>query len=162
APYERIEPIAESFGDLDPALDAREGDVPASEWTGFHRIEQQLWVQNNLDGMASVGDKLSADVAKLQAQIPDIKLEPATIANGAVELLNEVSASKITGEEDRYSHTDLSDFAANVAGAKAAYEAVKPLLAEKDTALAETITQRFADVETALSAHASTAAGGNG
>ncbi len=43
-PYERIEPVAEAFGDLDPAIDAREGDVPKSEWTGFHRIEKALWV----------------------------------------------------------------------------------------------------------------------
>ena len=37
--YERAEPIAEVFGDLDPKIDAREGDVPEDEWTGYHRIE---------------------------------------------------------------------------------------------------------------------------
>lgn len=49
-----------------------------------------------------------------------LQLEPAQIANGSVELLNEVSVSKITGEEDRYSYTDLSDFNYNLAGSKAA------------------------------------------
>ena len=44
-PYEAIEPVAESFGDLDPAIDARENDVAAgAAWTGFHRIEKALWV----------------------------------------------------------------------------------------------------------------------
>lgn len=38
--WERIEPVAESFGDLDPKLDAREADLePGQEWTGWHRAE---------------------------------------------------------------------------------------------------------------------------
>ena len=61
-----------------------------------------------------------------------IELEPAQIANGAVELLNEVASSKITGEEDRYSHTDLWDFEANLDGAKQAFDAVRPMVAAKD------------------------------
>jgi iron uptake system component EfeO len=89
----------------------------------------------------------------LRASIPSTQLEPAQIANGAVELLNEVSASKITGEEDRYSHTDLSDFAANVEGSRAAFGAVRPLLAANDTMLATTIDQRFAAVSSALDAY---------
>ena len=57
-----------------------------------------------------------------------MKLEAAQIANGANELLGEVSASKITGEEERYSHTDLVDFEANVDGSKVAFESVRPIL----------------------------------
>jgi iron uptake system component EfeO len=148
--YETIEPIAESFGDLDPQIDAREGDVPEAEWTGFHRIERALWVDNSASGLGEFADKLLADVKRLREQINSIELEPAQIANGAVELLNEVSASKITGEEDRYSHTDLFDFDANVLGAKAAFESVKGLLAANDATLGTTIDQRFADVTAAL------------
>jgi iron uptake system component EfeO len=152
--YESIEPIAESFGDLDPAIDARDGDVPPDQWTGFHRIEQALWVDATTNGMATIADTLLADVKKLRTQIDTIALEPAQIANGAVELLNEVSASKITGEEDRYSHTDLFDFEANVDGARAAFDAVRSLLAASDASLADTIAARFADVTAALGAHA--------
>jgi iron uptake system component EfeO len=149
--YETIEPIAESFGDLDPAIDAREGDVPAAEWSGFHRIEKALWVDKKADGMAPVADQLVADVKDLQAKIATVELEPAQIANGAVELLNEMSTSKITGEEDRYSHTDLSDFAANLAGSKAAFDAVQGLLgSDAEADLRDDIIQRFADVQTEL------------
>jgi iron uptake system component EfeO len=150
AHYETIEPIAESFGDLDPAIDAREGDVPAAEWTGFHRIEKALWADSSLAGMSTLADKLLADVTQLRTSIDTITLEPAQIANGAVELLNEVSASKIIGEEDRYSHTDLVDFEANVAGSKQAFEAVKALLARADDKLVSTIEQRFTDAEASL------------
>jgi iron uptake system component EfeO len=149
-PYERIEPVAESFGNLDPAIDAREGDVPDNEWTGFHRIEKTLWVDNSLDGMAPVADQLLTDVTTLSNNVKLVAIEPAQIANGAVELLNEVSASKITGEEERYSHIDLLDFQANVDGSKEAFEAVKPILSDQDADLAEQIATRFDDVDNAL------------
>jgi len=149
-PYERVEPVAESFGNLDPAIDARAGDVPAAEWGGFHAIEKALWIDDTTQGMAPVAHKLLADVRLLQRKVRTIKLEPAQIANGANELLGEVSASKITGEEERYSHTDLWDFQANVEGSKAAFEAVEPLLEARDPELASEIEQRFADVEKAL------------
>ncbi|MCU1391585.1 MAG: efeO [Ilumatobacteraceae bacterium] len=160
--YESIEPIAESFGDLDPKIDAREGDVPATEWGGFHRIEKALWTDNTTDGMASYADQLVKDVNTLDTNIASISLEPAQIANGAVELLNEVSSSKITGEEDRYSHTDLSDFKANVEGADHAFTAVQPLLAASDATLAATIEARFKDVDTALAKYTDTSSIANG
>jgi iron uptake system component EfeO len=162
AHYEAIEPIAESFGDLDPAIDAREGDVPDAEWGGYHRIEKALFADNDLTAMGPVADKLVADVADLEQKIDELTLEPAQIANGAVELLDEVSTSKITGEEDRYSHTDLSDFAANLAGAKAAFEAVRPLLGGDQSALGDGIEARFADVTTALDLHQGDDPVGNG
>lgn len=148
--YETIEPIAETFEALDNAIDARANDVPAVVFTGFHRIERQLWAAGNTVGMNPVADKLLADVQRLQAFVPTIKLEPAQIANGAVELMNEVASSKITGEEDRYSHTDLWDFAANDAGSIAAFKAIRPLVAAKDAALAGTIDRQFASTDAAL------------
>jgi iron uptake system component EfeO len=149
-PYEAVEPVAESFGGLDPDIDAREVDVPPASFRGFHRIEQALWVDNTTKGVRSVAAKLLADIKRLQALVYTIKLSPAQVANGANELLTEVSSSKITGEEERYSHTDLWDFEANVLGAKAAFDSVKPLLVQQDPQLAKEIDQRFADVEDTL------------
>jgi iron uptake system component EfeO len=149
-PYERIEPVAESFGNLDPAIDARKGDVPAEQWTGFHPIEQALWVRGSLAGTGPLADKLKADIGELAARVQTVELEPAQIANGAVELLGEVSKSKITGEEERYSHTDLVDFQANVEGSRAAFNALRPIVDENDSALADTIDRRFDDVFAAL------------
>ena len=128
--YEAIEPIAESFGDLDPAIDARVNDVAdASKWTGFHRIEQILWQRNTTKGTGVYAAKLLADVKRLNGSIAGLHLQAAQIANGAVSLLDEVSSSKITGEEDRYSHTDLADFQANFSGAVEAFDALEPALA---------------------------------
>jgi iron uptake system component EfeO len=141
--YERIEPVAESFGDLDPRIDARENDVPASEFGGFHRIEKALWEEGTAKGMAPVAEQLQKDVGELAGKVKTVDLQAVQIANGANELLGEVSASKITGEEERYSHTDLYDFEANVEGAEAAFEAVKPLLDESDPELSGEIEADF-------------------
>ncbi len=149
-PYERIEPVAESFGDLDPRIDARANDIPPNEFGGFHRIEKALWVEDTANGMAPVAKQLLADVEELQAKVAKVELQAVQIANGANELLGEVSASKITGEEERYSHTDLVDFEANVEGAEVAFEAVEPLLSEKDPKLAKEIEASFEDVYASL------------
>jgi iron uptake system component EfeO len=149
-PYERIEPVAESFGDLDPKIDARINDVPRNQFGGFHKIEQALWVTESTAGMAPVANQLLADVKDLQQKIKTVKPQAAQIANGANELLGEVSASKITGEEERYSHTDLVDFEANVQGSEAAFDSVKKILEAKDPELASEIEKRFAAVYAAL------------
>jgi iron uptake system component EfeO len=152
-PYERIEPVAESFGSLDPKIDARENDVPASEFEGFHRIEQALWEEGTAEGMTPVAEQLLADVEELAAKVKTVELQAVQIANGANELLGEVSASKITGEEERYSHIDLVDFEANVEGSEAAFEAVKPLLDATDADLAGEIEADFKMVFNSLEPH---------
>jgi iron uptake system component EfeO len=146
-PWERIEPIAEKFGTIDPEVDAREGDVPDKQWTGFHRIEQALWVENTTEGQDEYADELMSDVERLERKVDDVKLQASDPVFGAVELLNEVSATKITGEEERYSHTDLYDIAANVEGAKVAFDFVKPVVKRENPELVVEIEARFEDVE---------------
>jgi high-affinity iron transporter len=152
-PYERVEPVAESFGDLDPRIDARANDVPESQWTGFHPIERRLWVDKTTKGTAELADGLVANSRKLQRLVRGVKLEPAQVGNGANELLGEVSKSKITGEEERYSHIDLLDFSANVEGARAAFDAIRPALVGKDPSLVSEIERRFGLVDAALRPH---------
>jgi iron uptake system component EfeO len=149
--WERIEPVAESFGDLDPKIDARVNDVEAgTEWTGFHRIEQALWVSNTTKGMAKYADQLLTDVKTVVAKAKVVKLTPLQLANGAKELLDEVATGKVTGEEDRYSHTDLYDFQANVEGSQAAIQALRPALQKRDAALVTTLDTNFKAVFAAL------------
>jgi iron uptake system component EfeO len=151
APYETIEPVAESFGDLDPEIDARVNDVAkGDEWTGFHRIEQALWKRGSTKGMAAIADKLVTDVQSLHAKVQTETYQPEQLANGATELLGEVSKSKITGEEDRYSHTDLWDFEANVAGAQTAFGLLAPALRSHDARLASDVAARFDAVQREL------------
>ena len=163
--YERIEPVAESFGDLDPALDAREADVEeGKEWTGWHKIEKDLWqptAEKNggkeytpltKEQRAELAKKLVADTQKLYDEVhsSEFKLEAFQISNGAKELLDEIFNTKISGEEETWSHTDLSDFQGNVDGARVAYEGVLPILKQKDPKLAQDIEKKFDTVQNLL------------
>ena len=112
---------------------------------------EALWEDKSLNGMGPLADKLDADIATLKSKVVTETYQPAQLGNGAGELLNEVSNKKVTGEEDRYSHTDLWDFAANVDGARKCFELLKPALTARDPALAQQLDARFADVDDLLS-----------
>jgi iron uptake system component EfeO len=152
--WERIEPVAEIFGDLDPAIDARENDVPAgAKWTGFHRLEKDLWVTKDVSGDGPIADQLLTDVTTIVQKANTAELSPVLLANGAKGLLDEVATGKITGEEDRYSHTDLWDFDANLQGSKAAVQSLRPVLEERDPALVKTLDEKFTAAQAALDTH---------
>ena len=149
--YERIEPVAEKFGDLDPAIDVREADLePGQEFTGFHRLEKDLWASGLQADSGQIADRLVADVTKLVTQSATLQLNALDLANGAKELLDEVATGKITGEEETFSHTDLWDFQANVDGSKGAIAALRPALAERDPQLVSTMDTEFANVQQLL------------
>ncbi|HCN40060.1 iron uptake system protein EfeO [Rothia sp. (in: high G+C Gram-positive bacteria)] len=164
--YERIEPVAESFGDLDPQLDLREADLEEGQtWTGWHLIEKDLWQPTAEDngGQAytpltesqrkDAATQLKEDTQSLYDQTRDLELTLDQITNGAKSLLDEVAFSKVTGEEEIWSHTDLSDFQGNIDGARVAFEDVRPLLEAKDAELAQTIDGRFNDIQSLLDQH---------
>ena len=169
--YERIEPVAESFGDLDPEIDARAGDVPANEWTGFHPIEKALFEGKTTAGLSALAAKLVTDSKDLQTRAAQLTAntksgtgdgyKPDEVANGAVELLSEVQHSKITGEEERYSHIDLLDFSDNVEGSLQAFATLKPALEQIDSTVVPNISAKFDQLTADLDTYRSdTALGG--
>jgi iron uptake system component EfeO len=149
--YERIEPVAESFpNDLDPRIDLREADLePGQRWTGFHRLEKDLWVTGLQPDSSAMADQLMADVKELDAGVkrPDWTIDSTQIAGGAQSLLDEISKSKISGEEDIFSHTDLWDFQANVDGAQTAVASVRPILDNRNADLGKRVDTQFAAVD---------------
>lgn len=154
--WERIEPVAESFGDLDPRLDLREADLEeGDEWTGWHRIEKDLWPPEagytamTAEERADIAGRLVDDTVELQTRVndPAFELSPDQLGNGAKELLDEVATGKVTGEEETWSHTDLWDFQANVDGARIAFENLEPALLKKDPDLAATLQREFANLQ---------------
>ncbi|MEO7753152.1 MAG: iron uptake system protein EfeO [Terracoccus sp.] len=159
-PWETIEPVAESFGDLDPRIDGRE-DVVADgqEFTGYHRLEKDLWVDGLQPDSGAVADRLLADVTEIATRSATVEPTALSIANGAKALLDEVATGKITGEEERWSHTDLWDFDGNLDGSRQALAALRPVIVERDPALQQALDARFTELSSGLASHR-TAAGG--
>jgi iron uptake system component EfeO len=152
--YEAIEPIAELFSDLDASIDSRvddhEAGVTAEDFTGFHRLEYGLYAQNSTQGLEALADGLLKDVKDLQARIAGLTFPPEKVVGGAAALLEEVAATKVSGEEDRYSHTDLYDFQGNIDGAKKIVDLFRPQIEGQDKAFAVKVDKNFATVEKIL------------
>ena len=165
AHWERVEPVAESFGDLDPLLDLREADVEeGATWSGWHLIEKDLWqpapeANGGVVYVALTPEQRAAAAADLvtytqqlvdEVNSPDFSFEAFQIANGAKELLDEVATGKVTGEEEIWSHTDLWDFQANVDGARVGYEVLAEVVEAEDPELADTLATRFEEIDALL------------
>lgn len=143
--YERIEPVAESFPALDAAIDLRADSTPISRLTGFHRLEYGLFTKKSTTGLAPISTGLVGNVKKLATLVAKLTgFQPAELANGAVSLLDEAANKKITGEEERYSHIDMVDLAANVEGSQQAFAFLEPGLTRIDPVLTKRIRTAFA------------------
>ena len=160
--WEAIEPVAETFGDLDPRTDAREADLAeGDEWAGWHLIEKDLWpaaAEVDYEPLSDAerteyADRLLTDLSTLKGEVADADYTGEQIANGAKELLDEVANGKVTGEEEFWSHTDLYDFQANVDGARKSFDVLTPVVDETDPELAKTLTTRFSELQTLLDQH---------
>jgi iron uptake system component EfeO len=157
--WERIETVAESFGDLDPRMDAREADLePGQKWTGWHLVEKDLWPARAEAGYQNLTDQqrrayaqdLLANTETLDKRVRRLTYTVDQIANGSRGLLEEVATGKVTGEEEYWSRTDLWDFQANVDGARVAFEGVQPILEGKDPELSEQLVTRFEELQALL------------
>src|SRR5215213_4374473 len=155
--WERIEPIAGLVEEIDGKVDARVDDFegPADpQFTGWHRLEYHLCKLSSTKDTKPFAAQLDADIATLDKQIKTLEFPPAAVALGPAELIEEVSEGKITGEEDRYSHTDLWDFDANVDGSRKLFELLTPALQARDAALTGEIAAGFAAVDKRLAEYA--------
>ncbi|AWY39332.1 iron uptake system protein EfeO [Pseudomonas putida] len=135
AAYQRIAPAAQRLAELDNAINARADYFEKREqdpaFTGFHRLEYALFQQRNLDGLTPIAQRLLTDVTALKQQLLAQTLPPEQLVSIIVRNLNtlgDVRAS--SGEEERYSHSDLNGFAGNLDAARKVVELLRPLLSK--------------------------------
>jgi iron uptake system component EfeO len=161
--YERSEPIAELFSDLDGSIDAREDDYAKKsddpKFTGFHRLEKILFHDKTTEGAKPFAEKLKTDTVDLQKRIATLTIKPKDMVGGAAALIEEVSATKVTGEEDRYSKTDLWDFSANVEGAQKIVQLLHPILEKADPTLLGRVDNNFKIISDSLAKYKTTDGG---
>lgn len=164
--YEKIESDVAGFvlpgfkpgdnaGNLDYLIDMRESNLdPKVGWHGFHAIERDLWKNGKITPQTEkYAKELLTNVSKLAGLAKGIDYKPEDLANGAAGLLEEVQTNKIKGEEEKYSHTDLADFASNVEGAQQAFAFLKPGLQKIDPALTKNVSKQFTKVTESLTSY---------
>jgi iron uptake system component EfeO len=161
--YERIESDVDGFvlpghkatdnaGNLDYLIDMRASNLdPKVGWHGFHAIERDLFQNGKITpDTKQLAAELLENVNKLDKLVKTLHYRPEDLANGAADLLEEVQSTKVTGEEEAYSHYDLVDFAGNVEGAEQAFAFLEPGLKRIDPALTQRVKQQFAKVDAML------------
>lgn len=145
--YKHLEPAADRFADLDIAINARavyfEKQEEDPAFGGFHRLEYGLFAKNSTEDLAPFADKLLADVTTLQQRVRQLQVPPEKMADSAVRLLNKVADSAAAGDEDRYSHSDLADFQANLEGSRKIVMLLRPLTEKANPDLAESLDAEF-------------------
>jgi iron uptake system component EfeO len=158
APLRRIQPVLESFEKLDLRMDGRAADLdPGRKWTGWHRIEKELWPPSgqpaealNRGQRAVLGRQLLRDTRTLDAGVRVVAFTADQIGEGASRLLEEVAIETVTGKEEVWSHSDLDDLQADIDGARAAFDALRPVLTVTDRSLERRIARRFGELEARL------------
>jgi iron uptake system component EfeO len=145
--------VGDNAGSLDYLIDMRESTPVDAKvgWKGFHAIERDLWQGNAITAATKAfSTELVGNVGKLNGIVANLQYKPEDLANGASDLIEEVQNTKITGEEEAFSHIDLVDFSGNVEGAQQAYASLRPGLEKIDSNLVTQIDQQFQAVLSVL------------
>lgn len=134
AAYQRIAPAAQRLAELDNAINARADYFEKREqdpgFSGFHRIEFGLFSQKSVEGLTPVVQKLQSDIATLKQQLLAQSIAPEQLASMIVRSMRSLAEIRSNGEEERYSHIDVTGFAANLEGTRKVIELLRPLLAK--------------------------------
>jgi iron uptake system component EfeO len=154
--YQRLAPASQRLAELDNAINARadyfEKREQDSAFSGFHRLEYGLFQQRNLDGLAPIAQRLVTDVTSLKQQLLAQSLPPEQLVSIVVRNLNSLADVRAaSGEEERYSHTDLNGFAANLDAARKVVDLMRPLLTKSAAQLLPEIDSAISALDAELS-----------
>jgi iron uptake system component EfeO len=134
---------------------------PKVGWHGFHAIERDLFQNGKItDQTRQLAAELQTNAVRLQNVVKSLNYKPVDLANGAADLLEEVQTTKVTGEEEAFSHFDLVDFAGNVEGAQQAFAFLEPGMEKIDPDLTRQVNAQFAAVNKLLDSYRNPAVAG--
>ncbi|MCQ2998000.1 iron uptake system protein EfeO [Pseudomonas syringae] len=154
AAYQRIAPAAQRLAELDNAINARADYYEKREqdpgFSGFHRIEYGLFDKHSVDGLLPVAQRLQADVTTLKQQLLAQNMAPEQLASVIARNMRSLAEIRSNGEEERYSHSDLNGFVANLEGTRKVIDLLRPMLAKSAKPLLEQIDAAAAALDTEL------------
>lgn len=136
--YERLGAAYGTFGGYDAKIDGRADGLPGGvadpSWTGFHRIEYELWHDRPAAGSRPLGDRLVSDVNALIKAFPALETDPNDLPLRTHEILENSLRFQLTGIADYGSGTDLATAAANLEGTRQVLGTLAGLLGDRDPA----------------------------
>ena len=157
AAYQRLAPAAQRLAELDNHINARADYFEKREqdpaFVGFHRLEYALFEQRKLDDVAPIAQRLLADVTVLKQQLLAQSLPPEQLVSILVRNLNSLADVRAgSGEEERYSRSDLNGFAANAQTARKVVDLLRPMLSKSAADVLANVDQAMSDFDNQLNA----------
>ena len=157
AAYQRLAPAAQRLAELDNQINARADYFEKREqdpaFVGFHRLEYALFQQRKLDDVAPIAQRLLADVTVLKQQLLAQSLPPEQLVGIVVRNLNSLADVRAgSGEEERYSRSDLNGFAANAQTARKVVDLLRPMLSKSSADVLANVDQAMSDFDNQLNA----------
>lgn len=158
AAYQHLAPAAQRLAELDNSINARADYFEKREqdraFVGFHRIEYGLFQQGKLDDLAPVSQRLLTDVTTLKQQLLAQSLPPEQLVNSVARNLSTLADVRAaSGEEERYSHSDLNGFAANLQTAHKVVDLLRPMLSKSAADLLPKVDKALTDFDTELNTY---------
>lgn len=141
--YESIQPAAAELG-LDGQIAAREGEADG-DWTGLHAIEKTLFDTGTTVGTEPLGKQLVGFATELRNRVPGIELGPAKILTYGAAQAKRPPDRTSKEEEEAYSRLQLAAVSGDIVGARAAYEAVRPIVKQRSRRAIAGLDQSIAD-----------------
>lgn len=153
--YERLGAAYGAFGEFDSAINGTADGLPGGTadpgFTGFHRLENGLWHNEDLVSLGAVADDLAATVAQLNDSFGQLQIDQNDLALRAHEIMENTLQFELTGHTDYGSGTNLATALANLDGTREVLNVLRPLLVTRMPTLSE-VDAEMDRVEQALRA----------
>ncbi len=133
--YHELGAAYNAFGDAGAAVDGLDQGLPQGvtdpAFTGFHRIEYDLWQNAPMDQLAAEGQQLVDDVDSLQSQLPSFTFDANDVTIRAHEILEDTLRFTLTGQDDYGSGSGFATARADLTGDRELLGLLTPLLQDR-------------------------------
>ncbi|PHM28713.1 EfeM/EfeO family lipoprotein [Xenorhabdus budapestensis] len=130
--YETIRAVVVVFGHADRVINPHASYFLEQErdpkFIGFHRVEYALFSTNDKSDALAATQALLRNVQDLKQRVAVETLPIAKLVQSADDSIELILETKLGGDENRYSRSDLADIAANLQGARWIVDGLAPFL----------------------------------
>ncbi|HKN96576.1 MAG TPA: EfeM/EfeO family lipoprotein [Pseudonocardiaceae bacterium] len=139
--YETLGAAYDAFGDYDGEINGTTAGLPDGvndpSFTGFHRVEYDLWHGVGMGTVLKDTNQLDAFVHGLQHDLPTFEPEALDMGLRTHEIMENTLQFELTGKTDEGSGTNLATAYANATGDRAVLGVLHPLLATRYPGLSD-------------------------
>jgi iron uptake system EfeUOB component EfeO/EfeM len=154
--WHRIGGAYDAFGDLGSAIDGTAGGLVGgatnAQFSGFHKVEFDLWQNDDLAAAAADTAALGADVHQLSVKFPNEAIAATELPLRAHEILEDALRDELSGDDDYGSGTDMASVEADVDGTRELLMLLTPVLRPRAPDLVATATADLNRLDAALAA----------